>query len=278
MPNSADRNGARSSIIGASLVGFYSEKLILTLLSRLCEDSIIDILPVSMHRCLTDLSPDEQLPKVVLIGVCTKRQTYLDEAVVDRRYVDKADVSEYRSCYTRIVMRHQPKHRFIRCPISITTINRFFSLFSYCISKERSVIATLPLRQLLRLRVLLRQLTRSSMTPRVLAAQVQRHEDAEHKAHRLEADQDGVARRESRCVGGAIDVSGDYTSNVSERDVHRHADATLGGSADVVAVPGDALGHVRVHAACDEEDADVLDGVVLAADEHDEAGEPVEIC
>jgi hypothetical protein len=33
------------------------------------------------------------------------------------------------------------------------------------------------------------------------------------------------------------------------------------------------LGHVRVDAAGDEEDADVFDGVVLGGDEHDEADE-----
>lgn len=115
------------------------------------------------------------------------------------------------------------------------------------------------------------------MTPRVLTTQVKRHEDAEHKTHRLEADQNTVARREFRRLGRAIDVSGNRTSDVSKSDVHRHADAALGGAADVVAVPGDALGHVRVHAAGDEEDADVLDGVVLAADEHDEAGEPANL-
>jgi hypothetical protein len=153
------------------------------------------------------------------------------------------------------------------------TINRFSS---HCVSEERSVITTLALRQLLRLSVLLGQLPRNSMAPRVLTTQVKRHEDAEHKTHRLEADQDTVARRKPRRLGGAIDVSGNRTSDVSKSYVHSHADAALGGSADVVAVPGDALGHVRVHAACDEEDADVLDGVVLAADEHDEAGEPAE--
>lgn len=148
------------------------------------------------------------------------------------------------------------------------------SFSSHCVPEERSIITTLPLRQLLRLSVLLRQLSRSSVAPGVLTAQVKRHEDAEHKTHRLEADQDAVTRRKLRRLGRAIDVSGDRTANVSESDVHRHADAALGGSTDVVAVPGDALGHVRVYAACDEEDADVLDGVVLAADEHDEAGEP----
>lgn len=111
------------------------------------------------------------------------------------------------------------------------------------------------------------------MTPRVLATQVQRHEDTEHKTHRLEPNQDGVARRESRRISRAVDVRGNHTADVAESDVHRHSDAALGGAADVVAVPGDALGHVGVDTAGDEEDADVFDGVVLGGDEHDEADE-----
>ena len=115
------------------------------------------------------------------------------------------------------------------------------------------------------------------MTPFVLTTQVKRHEDAEHKTHGLEPDQNAMTRSESRCIGRAVDVRGDHTSDVAKCDVHRHSDATLGGAADVVAVPGDTLGYVWVYAARDEEDADVLDGVVLAADEHDEADESADL-
>ena len=186
------------------------------------------------------------------------------------------------SCWSRTIsfphvksleMRSQLKHRFISSLIS-DTINRFSS---YRISEERSIITTLPLRQLLCLSKLLRQLARSSMTPRVLATQVKRHEDAEHKTHRLEANQDGVTRGKSRCISRPIDISSNHTSNVSKSDMHRHTHATLGRSANVVSVPSNTLGYVRVYAACDEEDADVLDGVILAADEHDEADEPANL-
>ena len=101
------------------------------------------------------------------------------------------------------------------------------------------------------------------MSPLVLPTKINRHEDAEHKTHRLETDQDGMARRESRCIGRAVNVSGDDTADVTECNVHCHANATFGRAADVVAVPGDALGDVGVDAAGDEEDADVFDGVVL---------------
>jgi len=111
------------------------------------------------------------------------------------------------------------------------------------------------------------------MTSRVLTTQVKRHEDAEHKTHALESNQTAMSRREPRTISRAVDVSGDDTTKVTKGDVHRHANSTLGGSADVVAVPSDALRYVWVDAAGDEEDADVLDGVVLAADEHDEANE-----
>lgn len=111
------------------------------------------------------------------------------------------------------------------------------------------------------------------MAPRVLATQVKRHEGAEHKTHGLESDQDGMARRESRRIGRAVDVRGDHTTNVAEGDVHSHSNTAFGRAADIVAVPGDALGHVRVDAAGNEEDADVFDGVVLGGDEHDEADE-----
>ena len=101
------------------------------------------------------------------------------------------------------------------------------------------------------------------MTPGVLATQVKRHKATKHKTHGLESNQDGMPRGESWRIGGAVDVRGDDTANVAECDVHRHADTAFGGAADVVAVPGDALGDVWVHAAGDEEDAHVLDGIVL---------------
>jgi len=147
------------------------------------------------------------------------------------------------------------------------------SYSSHSIPEERSIIATLALRQSLGLSVLLRQLARSSMASRVLATQVQRHEATEHKTHRLESNQNSMSRRESRRISGAVDVGGDHTTNVAEGYVHCHADTAFGRAADVVAVPGDALGDVGVDAAGDEEDADVFDGVVLGGDEHDEADE-----
>ena len=111
------------------------------------------------------------------------------------------------------------------------------------------------------------------MAPRVLATQVQRHEATEHKTHRLESNQDSMSRGEFRRVSRAVDIRGDHTANVAEGYVHGHADTAFGGAADVVTVPGDALGNVGVDAAGDEEDADVFDGVVLRGDEHDEADE-----
>ena len=111
------------------------------------------------------------------------------------------------------------------------------------------------------------------MAPRVLAAQIERHEDTKHKTHRLESDQDGMSGREFWRIGRAVDVRGDHTADVAEGDVHRHSDAAFGRAADVVAVPGDALRDVGVDAAGDEEDANVFDGVVLRGDEHDEADE-----
>jgi hypothetical protein len=88
------------------------------------------------------------------------------------------------------------------------------------------------------------------MTPRILTTQIKRHESAEHKTHSLESNQ-----------------------NVAECDVHCHSDTAFGRAADVVAIPGDALGDVGVDSAGDEEDADIFDGVVLGGDEHDEADE-----
>lgn len=146
---------------------------------------------------------------------------------------------------------------------------------SYCIPKERSVVATLPLRKPLRLSVLLWQLARSSMAPRILTTQVQRHQATKHKTHCLESNQNGMSGRKSRRIGRAVDVRGDHTANVAKGDVHSHSNTAFGRAADVVAVPGDALGHVRVDAAGNEEDADVFDGVVLGGDEHDEADESV---
>jgi len=111
------------------------------------------------------------------------------------------------------------------------------------------------------------------MLPLILPPQIQRHEDAEHKTHRLEPDQNRMSRRKSGGVGRAVDVGGDYSADVAESDVHGHSDTAFCGAADVVAVPGDALGHVGVDATGDEEDADVFDGVVLGGDEHYEADE-----
>ena len=82
-----------------------------------------------------------------------------------------------------------------------------------------------------------------------------------------------MSRSKPRCIRRAVDVGGNNTTNVAEGDVHRHADTAFGRAADVVAVPGDALGDVGVDAAGDEEDADVFDGVVLGGDEHDESDE-----
>jgi len=189
----------------------------------------------------------------------------------------KVMVFSRHSCFPtlRIVRLHLDCHFISSLGSLRSDTDDHFS--SHCVSEERSIVTTLPLCKLLGLGVLLGQLARSNMTPRVLTTQVQRHEDAEHKTHRLEANQDGVARREFRCISRAVDVSSNGTSDVSESDVHRHADSTLGGSANVVAVPRDALGYVWVYAACDEEDSDVLDGVVLTADEHDEADEPADL-
>lgn len=194
------------------------------------------------------------------------REWLWNDLVEEEREQKRKRMSAHSSFYIYQVSGHQPKR-----VSQAVYMNHFFL---HCVPKERSVITPLSLRQLLRLSVLLRQLARSSsITPRVLTTQVQRHEDTEHQTHRLEADQDGVTGRKPRRISRAIDVSSNRTSDISESDVHRHADTALSGAADVVAVPRDALGHVRVDAAGDEEDADVLDGVVLATDEHDEADE-----
>lgn len=142
---------------------------------------------------------------------------------------------------------------------------------SHSIPKERSIITPLPLRNLLTLSILLRQLSRRHLPPLILPPQVKRHERAEHQTHRLEPDQNRMSGGELRCICGAVDVGGNNTTDVTEGDVHGHSDAALGRAADVVAVPRDALRDVGIDAAGDEEDADVFDGVVLGRDEHYEA-------
>lgn len=99
----------------------------------------------------------------------------------------------------------------------------------------------LLLRKLLRLRVFLRQLTRSSLSSRVLTAQLERHEDAEQETHALEPEQADMTRCESRAIGGTIAVGGYDNSNVSKSNMHGHADATLSGASGPVAVPCDTL-------------------------------------
>ncbi len=60
-----------------------------------------------------------------------------------------------------------------------------------------------------------------------------------------------------------IDEAGKNTPEVTEAYVHGDPDTALDGTADIVAVPGDTLGHVGVDAGGDDEAGEVFDMIVL---------------
>lgn len=127
----------------------------------------------------------------------------------------------------------------------------------------------MPLSHPLRLIVLSRCLVHA-IPSCILPPQVQRHEDAQAARHGLQAQQGTVTGVVLGPVLGLVQVRGDHTAHVAEADVHRDADAALQGAANIVAVPGYALGHIGVNTAREEETAGVLDLTVLSGDEHGE--------
>jgi len=105
---------------------------------------------------------------------------------------------------------------------------------------------------------------------RILASEVDSHESLQRDTHGEQTDQDAVTLNKARTSLGKVDETGKHTTEVTETDVHGDTDTALGGSADVVAVPGDTLGHVGVDAACEEEGAGVFDVGVGGGDQEDQ--------
>ncbi|KAH0294548.1 high-affinity nicotinic acid transporter, partial [Aureobasidium sp. EXF-3399] len=104
----------------------------------------------------------------------------------------------------------------------------------------------------------------------VLATEVDGHEDLKDERHAHQAKKDEVTSVELGRVLLEVDERSKDTSEVTETDVHGDTDTALGGTTDVVAVPGDTLRNVGVDTASEEEDTGVLDVRVVGSDLEDD--------
>jgi hypothetical protein len=97
---------------------------------------------------------------------------------------------------------------------------------------------------------------------RILSPQVNRHKDTQHSSHRLKHQQRTVAWVVGRRILRQIQIGRNGSAHVAKSHVHSNTNAALQGPTDVVAVPGNALGDVRIDTAGEEETAGVFDVVV----------------
>jgi len=133
------------------------------------------------------------------------------------------------------------------------------------VAEETGIVATLALKLLLSNGVLLRTLV-LCVSAGVLATEVDGHEDLEDERHAHQAKKDEVTSVELGRVLLEVHERGKDTTEVTETDVHGNTNTTLGGTTDVVTVPGDTLRDVGVDTASEEEDTSVLDVRVVGSD------------
>jgi hypothetical protein len=79
-----------------------------------------------------------------------------------------------------------------------------------------------------------------------------------------------------RLILCAINIRTHHTVQITPPDHKAHHDTPLENALCIVTRPHDRVRNTRVDASRAEEDADVLDGVVLTADEHGETGDAEE--
>ena len=142
------------------------------------------------------------------------------------------------------------------------------------VPEEGGVVALLSFRHALLLGVLAGRLV-LAVAARILAAEIDGHEERENQRHKLAGQQGGVAGVVLRAVLGDVEVGRNGTAEIAEAYVHSDADTTLERAANVVAVPGHTLRHVGVDTGSQEEATGVLDSGVLGRNQHDEADDAV---
>jgi hypothetical protein len=133
------------------------------------------------------------------------------------------------------------------------------------VAEETGIVTTLALKLLLGRSVLLGTLV-LCISASVLATEVDGHESLEEQRHAHQAKKDEVTSVELGGVLLEVDERSENTTEVTETDVHGDTDTTLGGTTDVVTVPGDTLGNVGVDTASEEEDTGVLGVRVVGGD------------
>lgn len=137
------------------------------------------------------------------------------------------------------------------------------------VAEETGIVATLALKLLLGNSVLPRTLVLCISTG-VLATEVDGHENLKDERHAHQTEKDEVTSVELGRVLLEVDERSKDTTKVTETDVHGDTDTTLGGTTNVVTVPGDTLRDVGVDTASEKEDTGVLDVRVVGSDLEDD--------
>jgi len=159
---------------------------------------------------------------------------------------------------------------------------RTISIISICVldyfdkkgGTHSSIIALLPLRILHLIRVALEReslLGHEGVAPGILLLQVGSHKAAKRKTHASRSNKQAMSREVPGRISGAVSERGNGTTQVAETNVHCDSDTTLGRAANVVAVPGNSHGDVRVNTTGGEERAKVLDAGLVGGDQHGES-------
>lgn len=126
------------------------------------------------------------------------------------------------------------------------------------VTEEASIVTTVALEDLFLGGVVFRTLV-LGISASVLAAEVDGHEDLEKKRHAHQAEQDEVTVVELGGVLLEVDERSKDTTKVTESNVHGDTNTTLGGTTDVVTIPGNTLRNVGVDTTGKEEDTGILD-------------------
>jgi hypothetical protein len=153
-------------------------------------------------------------------------------------------------------------------PLFITISQAKFSIhvgILNSVAEETGIVTTLALKLLFGRGVLLRTLV-LCISAGVLATEIDGHENLEEQRHTHQAKKNEVTGVELGRVLLEVDERGKNTTEVTETDVHGNTDTTLGGTTDVVTIPGDTLRNVGVDTAGEEEDTGVLGVRVVRGD------------
>ena len=86
----------------------------------------------------------------------------------------------------------------------------------------------------------------SSISPCVLAPKVYVHEYTQNHAHGDRSDEESMSGEVTWRILSTEGKASNNTAKVTETDVHGNTDSPLSGSTNIISVPGDSHGNIRV--------------------------------